>query len=66
MQFLPTTWTAYGVDGDHDGRKDPYNHADWYVRKVLAQAARYAAPTATGRGAIAVKDCSGLTQYASC
>ncbi|TDB83783.1 hydrolase Nlp/P60 [Actinomadura sp. 7K534] len=32
-----------------------YNHADWYVRKVLAQAARYAAPTATGRGATAVK-----------
>ncbi|MFA1538016.1 C40 family peptidase [Actinomadura monticuli] len=87
MQFLPATWTAYGVDGDHDGTKDRYNpadaipgaarylcanhagqggralrraiwrynHADWYVRKVLAQATRYAAPTATGRGATAVK-----------
>ncbi|MFI0484365.1 C40 family peptidase [Actinomadura sp. 9N215] len=32
-----------------------YNHADWYVRKVLAQAARYATPTATGRGAAAVR-----------
>ncbi|MEU5993323.1 NlpC/P60 family protein [Spirillospora sp. NPDC047418] len=87
MQFLAVTWAAYGVDGDHDGRKDrynpadaipgaarylcanhagqggkhlrraiwQYNHADWYVRKVLAQSARYAAPTATGRGAIAVR-----------
>ncbi|MEU5885177.1 NlpC/P60 family protein [Spirillospora sp. NPDC047279] len=32
-----------------------YNHADWYVRKVLTQAARYAAPTATGRGAVALR-----------
>ncbi len=92
MQFLAVTWAAYGVDGDHDGRKDRYNpadaipgaarylcanhagqggvqlrraiwhynHADWYVRKVLTQAARYAAPTATGRGAIAVRPrCAG-------
>ncbi|GAA4238138.1 NlpC/P60 family protein [Actinomadura meridiana] len=87
MQFIPTTWAAYGVDGDHDGhtsRYNPadaiygaahylcanhagkggkhlrqaiwqYNNADWYVRKVLDLAARYAAPTATGRGAIAVR-----------
>lgn len=90
MQFLAATWTGYGADGDHDGRKDrynpadaihgaarylcanhagqggkhlhhaiwQYNHADWYVRKVLAQAARYAAPStipASGRGAIAVR-----------
>ncbi|WP_220126825.1 C40 family peptidase [Actinomadura madurae] len=32
-----------------------YNHAGWYVRKVLAQAARYVGPTATGRGAAAVR-----------
>ncbi|NKZ03331.1 C40 family peptidase [Actinomadura latina] len=87
MQFLASTWAAYGIDGDHDGHKDRYNpadsihgaahylcangagkggkhlyraiwhynHADWYVRKVLDQAARYAAPTATGRGATAVR-----------
>jgi hypothetical protein len=68
MQFLPSTWAAYGVDGDGDGVRDimspfdavpgaanylcrsgasrgeaglydaifAYNHADWYVRKVLA------------------------------
>jgi membrane-bound lytic murein transglycosylase B len=22
MQFLPSTWSAYGVDGDGDGRAD--------------------------------------------
>ncbi|WP_169806935.1 C40 family peptidase [Actinomadura macra] len=87
MQFLASTWTAYGVDGDDDGRTDrynpadaiygaahylcangagkggkhlylaiwQYNHADWYVRKVLAQAARYATLTTTGRGATAVR-----------
>ena len=74
MQFSiigsANTWGAYGVDGNHDGRKsvyDPadaipaaarylrasgapadyhraifaYNHADWYVAQVLAQAAVY-------------------------
>ena len=73
MQFLPSTWAAYGVDGDGDGRADinspydaipaaagylcrfganrgpdglydaifAYNHADWYVKKVLATAALY-------------------------
>ena len=28
MQFLPATWAAYGVDGDGDGRADPYDAAD--------------------------------------
>ncbi|OLT31888.1 hypothetical protein BJF79_08840 [Actinomadura sp. CNU-125] len=32
-----------------------YNHADWYVRKVLDQADRYADTTPTGRGATAVR-----------
>ncbi|MGI8536387.1 MAG: lytic transglycosylase domain-containing protein, partial [Mycobacteriales bacterium] len=73
MQFLPSTWAAYGVDGDRDGRADimnpfdavpssaaylcrfganrgpdglynaifAYNHADWYVQKVLGLAAQY-------------------------
>lgn len=73
MQFLPSTWAAYGVDGDRDGQADimnphdavpasaaylcrfganrgpdglydavfAYNHADWYVQKVLALAAQY-------------------------
>ncbi len=73
MQFLPSTWAAYGIDGDKDGRADimnpfdavpssaaylcrfganrgpqglydaifAYNHADWYVQKVLAISAQY-------------------------
>jgi len=28
MQFLPSTWSAYGVDANGDGRKDPYEPAD--------------------------------------
>ena len=73
MQFLPSTWAAYGIDGDKDGRADimnpfdavpssaaylcrfganrgpqglydaifAYNHADWYVQKVLAISSQY-------------------------
>jgi cell wall-associated NlpC family hydrolase len=28
MQFEPTTWTRWGVDGDGDGRKEPRDPAD--------------------------------------
>ncbi len=71
MQFMPSTWTTYGVDANGDGVKDPdnpedaifaaagylaaagmpadtygaifaYNHADWYVEEVLANAGCYA------------------------
>lgn len=74
MQFLPSTWKTYGVDGDGDGKADimdpydavpgaahylcangaaqggrqlynaifQYNHADWYVQKVLNLAKLYA------------------------
>lgn len=70
MQFLPSTWREYGIDGDGDGVAnimDPedavpaaaaylkvggapkdwyaalytYNHAGWYVRKVLGVAEGY-------------------------
>ena len=70
MAFLPSTWEAYGVDGNGDGVAnimDPedaipaaasyltqsgaphdwyralfaYNHADWYVKKVLGVAEGY-------------------------
>jgi murein DD-endopeptidase MepM/ murein hydrolase activator NlpD len=70
MQFLPSSWEAYGLDANGDGRKDPYNpvdaicaaahllklsggnsdlygaifsynHADWYVQEVLANARAY-------------------------
>ncbi|HET7445922.1 MAG TPA: lytic murein transglycosylase [Solirubrobacterales bacterium] len=71
MQFMPSSWEAYGVDANGDGVKDPnnpedaifaaasylsiagmpadtygaifaYNHADWYVEEVLANAGCYA------------------------
>jgi len=28
MQFMPATWAAYGVDGDRDGLRDPWNATD--------------------------------------
>jgi murein DD-endopeptidase MepM/ murein hydrolase activator NlpD len=36
MQFLPSTWEAYGVDANGDQRKDPYNPWD-----AICAAARY-------------------------
>ena len=36
MQFIPSTWQAYGVDANGDGRKDPYNPVD-----AICAAARY-------------------------
>jgi Transglycosylase SLT domain len=36
MQFIPSTWAAYGVDANNDGRKDPYNPVD-----AICAAARY-------------------------
>jgi Transglycosylase SLT domain len=36
MQFLPSTWKAYGIDANGDRRKDPYNPVD-----AICAAARY-------------------------
>ncbi|MFI0411199.1 NlpC/P60 family protein [Actinomadura sp. 3N508] len=36
MQFMPGTWAAFGVDGNHDGRTDIYDPAD-----AIPAAARY-------------------------
>src|SRR4051812_6178646 len=36
MQFIPSTWKAYGVDANGDGRADPYNPVD-----AVCAAARY-------------------------
>jgi murein DD-endopeptidase MepM/ murein hydrolase activator NlpD len=36
MQFIPSSWDAYGVDANDDGRKDPYNPVD-----AICAAARY-------------------------
>jgi hypothetical protein len=36
MQFIPSSWRAYGCDGNEDGKKDPYNPVD-----AICAAARY-------------------------
>jgi hypothetical protein len=36
MQFMPSTWKAYGTDANKDKRKDPYNPVD-----AIFAAARY-------------------------
>jgi hypothetical protein len=36
MQFIPSTWQAYGVDANGDSRKDPYNPVD-----AICAASRY-------------------------
>jgi hypothetical protein len=36
MQFMPSTWAAYGTDANRDGREDPYNPVD-----AIFSAARY-------------------------
>src|SRR5829696_4576757 len=36
MQFIPSTWAAYGLDANEDGRGDPYNPVD-----AICAAARY-------------------------
>jgi hypothetical protein len=46
MQFLGPTWTAYGVDGDGDGKADVYNATD-----AIRGAARYLC--ASGGGELA-------------
>ncbi len=84
MQFSlvgsPSTWDSFGVDGNGDGRRSPYdpedaipaaasylkasgapgdyrraifayNHADWYVADVLAQADAYRGAATSTQGA---------------
>ena len=36
MQFIPSSWRAYGTDANKDGKKDPYNPVD-----AIFAAARY-------------------------
>ena len=38
MQFMPGTWRAYGVDGNGDGKADP-----WHPEDAIPAAARYLA-----------------------
>lgn len=45
MQFMPKTFTAYGVDGDGDGTADPWAPAD-----AIFSAARYLCANGVGTG----------------
>jgi membrane-bound lytic murein transglycosylase B len=45
MQFIPTTWRAWGADGDGDGRRDPHDIDD-----AALAAARYLCDAGTDLG----------------
>ncbi|MGJ7442914.1 peptidoglycan DD-metalloendopeptidase family protein [Aquipuribacter sp. MA13-6] len=51
MQFLPSTWTEMGVDGDGDGRADIGNHAD-----SVFSAAHYLTRSGLTDGPVGVRD----------
>ena len=84
MMFMPATWTAYGVDANADGNRDPfdpedaihaaarylrasgaprnwhdaifaYNHAEWYVERILRDFRRFNRPG--GGGKLAADPC---------
>lgn len=88
-QFLPSTWSDWGMDGDGDGKADPensvdaiystarylrvngapqdyrkaifaYNHANWYVEKVLTTSKTFSKVSNPKKFAKAAK----LSQYA--
>jgi hypothetical protein len=88
MQYMPSTWDSYGVDADHDGKRDPYdpqdaiygaanylhasgapkdwhgaiysyNHAEWYIAEVLANAAEYQAAGLAALSGSASSSCGG-------
>lgn len=44
-QFIPSTWLTYGVDGNRDGRKNP-----WAVADALSSTANYLAQSGWVRG----------------
>ncbi len=50
MQFIPSSWEAYGVDANNDGRKDPYNPVD-----AICAAANYL-DAAGGQEDLATRD----------
>ena len=49
MQFMPGTFAAYGVDGNHDGRRDIHNDAD-----SIFSAANYLLHSGVRQGAAGV------------
>lgn len=47
MQFMPPTWEAYGVDGNGDGQRDP-----WNVTDAIYGAANYLAASGAAAGKV--------------
>ena len=75
MQFIPTTWAAWGADGDGDGRNDPHDIDDAALAaaRYLCDAGRdlrgsagwsRAVLTYNNSGAYARKVASTATEYA--
>ena len=73
MQFMPATWEAYGVDGNQDGLKDPYNPVDAifaaarYLRAAGAEhgpARARSSPTTTPTGTSTRSSCARATSAA--
>ncbi len=59
MQFMPATWATYGVDGNNDGLRDPFNPAD-----AIPAAAGYLCALGAGRDtptALAAYNCGSST-----
>lgn len=50
MQFLPSSWEAFGVDGNGDGAKDPYD--PWDAIFAAARLLRYSGAPANWHDAI--------------
>ena len=50
MQFLPSSWEAFGVDGNGDGKNDPYN--PWDAIFAAARLLRASGAPADWHGAI--------------
>jgi hypothetical protein len=50
MQFMPATFASYAVDGDHDGRTDPWDPED-----AIFTAARYLCSAGAGQGPAGVQ-----------
>lgn len=47
MQFMPGTWQAYGVDGNGNGKRDPFE-----IEDAIFSAANYLATTGAAEGDI--------------
>jgi len=57
-QFIPTSFLTYGVDGDGDGRRDPFN-----IKDAMASIANYLTKAGWGEGASVEKKRKAVWHY---